>query len=203
MYLCLSLVERKVAEFYLNDLFSLLFQDNWWCVLGWRSWRRRWGTHGEAHQPGISRTWVSMSTEWLMILLSRQLWQRLHIVRTAISQALLALHCRLIEPHRRRIVTGAGGEEWRCPFSGLEAFCSKWRWAKMVFDDTGLFMWIRLSFFFKSVPSNCNGMSLGSVSSVCVFSEGGLCQRVNKIPISKMDYSSVWDPRARNALMNL
>ena len=25
MYLCLSLVERKVAEFYLNDLFSLLF----------------------------------------------------------------------------------------------------------------------------------------------------------------------------------
>ena len=28
MYLCLSLVERKVAEFYLNDLFSLLFPDN-------------------------------------------------------------------------------------------------------------------------------------------------------------------------------
>ena len=40
-----------------------------------------------------------------MILLSRQLWQRLHIVRTAISQALLKLDCRLIEPHRRRIVT--------------------------------------------------------------------------------------------------
>ena len=31
MYLCLSLIERKVAEFYLNDLFSLLFPDNWWC----------------------------------------------------------------------------------------------------------------------------------------------------------------------------
>ena len=31
MYLCLSLVERKVAEFYLNDLFSLPFPDNWWC----------------------------------------------------------------------------------------------------------------------------------------------------------------------------
>ena len=104
-------------------------------------------TQGEAHQPGISRTWVSMSTEWLMILLSRQLWQRLHIVRTAISQALLALYCRLIEPHRRRIVTGAGGEEWRCPFSGLEAFCSKWRWTKVVSDDKGYFMWIRLSFF--------------------------------------------------------
>ena len=28
MYLCLSLVERKVAQFYLNYLFSLLFQDN-------------------------------------------------------------------------------------------------------------------------------------------------------------------------------
>ena len=45
-----------------------------------------------------------------MILLSKQLWERLHIVRTAISHALLALDCRLIEPHRRRIVTGAGGE---------------------------------------------------------------------------------------------
>ena len=28
MYLCLSLVEGKVAESYLNDLFSLLFSDN-------------------------------------------------------------------------------------------------------------------------------------------------------------------------------
>ena len=44
-----------------------------------------------------------------MILLSRQLWQRLHIVRTAISQALLAPDCRLIEPHRRRIVTSRRG----------------------------------------------------------------------------------------------
>ena len=112
-----------------------------------RSWRRRWETQGEAHWPGISRTWVSMSTEWLMILLSRQLWERLHIVRTAISHALLALDCRLIEPHPRRIVTGAGGDEWRCPFSGLEAYCRKWRWAKMVSDDNGHFMWIRLSFF--------------------------------------------------------
>ena len=49
----------------------------------------------------------------------------------------------------------------------------------------------KVKFFFKSVPSNCNGMSLGSVSSVCVFSEGGLCQRMNKIPISKMDYPTV------------
>ena len=31
MYLYLSLVERKVAEFYPNDLFSSLFPDNWWC----------------------------------------------------------------------------------------------------------------------------------------------------------------------------
>ena len=43
MYLCLSLVERKVAEFYLNDLFSLLFPDNWWCP--WLSCAWTWLGH--------------------------------------------------------------------------------------------------------------------------------------------------------------
>ena len=99
--------------------------------------RRRWGTQGEAHQPGISRTWVSMSTEWLMILLSKQLWERLHIVRTAISHALLALDCRLIEPHRRRIVTRGRGGRVKMPIFRRGGILQK-----MKVDKNG-FWWYR------------------------------------------------------------
>ena len=74
-----------------------------------------------------------------MILLSRQLWQRLHIVRTAISQALLALDCRLIEPHRRRIVTGREGRV-KMPIFRPGGILQKMKVDKMVSDDTGHFM---------------------------------------------------------------